>query len=494
MSSPALVPCPECRQPIEPAARVCPHCRRSVLVDVALQGAAADPRARYRAARELAALGEGVPPLSALQRCLAAGSGVVAAGVPRETGERAAAVVRASGANAVVRRAGAPAPAVASEPRGVSWLLWLLAGVAVIAFGAGAASFMRRSEPVRAGRAVREAVLSPAEVAARGLPATVALRCGKQTGSGFFVARDLVLTNAHVVCANDPRVSVRFNDGREEEGIVQATEPALDLAVVQAPGLRAAPLALGDAGSLRVGDRLTMIGSPLGLEFSVHQCGVSNLDRNDLGLALVQIDAAVNPGNSGGPLLDAQGRVVAVVTMKVKRGEGIGLAVPINYSYSGATPLVPGHPGADSPGFAVMRARADQASQEEAAKLAATGQRPGLVGALATGDAIGAHIVWPSATRPFQTAFKFALVRGEERICSLTGEAGEWQKLETRDRGSVLPPRGKAWLESHGFASDLYHSVATIRFGDCPGDKLDGPVDLVMEDADEDASRVRFGG
>ena len=154
----------------------------------------------------------------------------------------------------------------------------------------------------------------------------------------------------------------------------------------------------------------------------------------------MQIDAAVNPGNSGGPLLDAEGRVVGIVTLKMSRGEGIGLAVPINYAYSGPKPLLPGHAGPDSVGFAAMRARADGASQSEAAKLAASGQRPGLVGALVRGNAIGAHLVWPSATPPFQKSFRFELVSGAEHICSLTGEVEQWQKVETRDRESVSAP------------------------------------------------------
>jgi hypothetical protein len=255
-------PCPECRQLIELAARVCPHCRRSVLADVVLQGALADARTRYRVARALATLGDGVPPLAALQARLAAGTGILAAGVARDVAERAGAFVREGGAAALVRgagEAGGQAP-LGGNDSGRS-LAWIVAGVAVIAFGAGAALVMRRPEPASRRRAESATALSPAEVAARGLPATVALKCGQQSGSGFFVAQDLVLTNAHVVCAGEPRVTVRFSDGREEPGTVEANDPALDLAVVRCAGLRAAPLPLGDAGSLRVGDSLTMIGS-----------------------------------------------------------------------------------------------------------------------------------------------------------------------------------------------------------------------------------------
>ncbi len=235
-----------------------------------------------------------------------------------------------------------------------------------------------------------------------------------------------------------------------------------------------------------------MIGSPLGLDFSVHSCGVSNLSRHDMGVAYVQIDAAVNPGNSGGPLIDDRGRVVGVVTLKMASGEGIGLAVPINYAYGGSNPLVPGHAGSDTPGFAAMRGRADAASEQAADVLAATGQRPGLVGGVVRGDTILAHIVWPSASSPMQRSFRFALMRGDTSLCSMDGEVAQWEKLERDDRSSVLDPRVKSWLERNGFASDLYGGSAVLDWSDCADTELGGGVDLELEGADADASRIRF--
>src|SRR6185503_6369190 len=87
-----------------------------------------------------------------------------------------------------------------------------------------------------------------------------------------------------------------------------------------------ASLPLGDVEDVALGDRVMMIGSPMGLEFTVHEGLVSHLGRVAQGVAFIQLDAKVNPGNSGGPIIDEQGRVVGVVTLKQAQAEGIGLA------------------------------------------------------------------------------------------------------------------------------------------------------------------------
>lgn len=497
MDSQNVGPCPECRQPIDLEARVCPHCHRSTLADVVLEASLDDGRNRYRVSKALLALGEGVPTLTVLQKTLSAGQGTVAYGVSRAIAERAAEIVRDSGGQAVIRRAG---EFVEDEEEGGRPGLGRVGmSLAVLAALAAAAFFLLRGESPPGALeepspgAATAVELSPEQVAALGLPATVALECGEQLGSGFFVTSDLLVTNAHVLCPDTSSVTVRFSDGSEAEGTIKGVDEALDLAVVQAPGLRAEPLRLGDAGALSLGQRLTMIGSPLGLDFSVHECGVSNLDRHDLGLALLQIDAAANPGNSGGPLLDRTGRVVGVVTLKMAAGEGIALAVPINYAYSGPDALLEGYAERATGGFARMKARAENASNREVEKLQATGQRPGLVAAAVRGPDMLAQIIWPSASPPFVQSFNFVLVKGEERLCSMTGDVSEWKKLVSDGDGEVLPARGRLWLERHGFSADLYAGVAVMRWDHCPAEHIGGAVDLEMENADDDARRVRFG-
>lgn len=169
-------------------------------------------------------------------------------------------------------------------------------------------------------------------------PSVVAIAAGDRTGSGFVVdAHGHVVTNAHVV-GGDERVEVTIG-GRTMGARVRGVEPSVDVAVLSLDGgpVDAPPLAFGDAPSLRVGDPVVAIGSPFGLQGSLSTGVVSGLRRqidSPNGFAItgvIQTDAALNPGNSGGPLLDPSGRVVGVATQIATEGgrnEGIGFAVP----------------------------------------------------------------------------------------------------------------------------------------------------------------------
>ncbi len=146
----------------------------------------------------------------------------------------------------------------------------------------------------------------------------------------------LLLTNAHVVArARDGRAV--FADGTEVGVDVVGADPLSDLAVVRARGATPPPAELGDAASLRVGQLVVAVGNPLGLAGSVTAGVVSGLGRSlptrDGRTArvvedVIQTDAALNPGNSGGALADSSSRVVGINTAVA--GWGLGLAVPIN--------------------------------------------------------------------------------------------------------------------------------------------------------------------
>jgi S1-C subfamily serine protease len=161
------------------------------------------------------------------------------------------------------------------------------------------------------------------------------------TGSGFVVdEKGHILTNAHVV-ANSTDVRVSFSDHRTVTARVIGKDPDTDLAVLavstKGPVLR--PLELGDSSAVRVGDPTVAIGNPFGLERTLTTGVVSALQRRitaPSGFSIedvIQTDAALNPGNSGGPLLDATGRVIGV-NSQIATGEGssgsigIGFAVP----------------------------------------------------------------------------------------------------------------------------------------------------------------------
>src|SRR5919106_3624010 len=184
-------------------------------------------------------------------------------------------------------------------------------------------------------------------VAERLAASVASLRVQRQTrrgrvqtgaGSGVVLTHDgFILTSAHVVAGNGAAGSARFTDGRELQFTVEGRDPLSDLAVVRANGTELVPAQLGDAEELRVGQLVVAIGNPNGFEGSVTAGVVSALGRALPARAgrgvrvidnLIQTDAALNPGNSGGALADGRGRVIGVNTAVA--GIGLGLAVPIN--------------------------------------------------------------------------------------------------------------------------------------------------------------------
>jgi S1-C subfamily serine protease len=162
------------------------------------------------------------------------------------------------------------------------------------------------------------------------------------TGSGFVVdGQGHIVTAAHVI-DGATSIKVTFSDGVTRTATLAGRDDATDVAVlkVDPSGLTLHPLKLGSSAALGVGDPLVVIGSPFGYEESVSTGIVSGVDRtiqapNGYTVAhAIQTDAALNPGNSGGPILDSSGRVVGIAdqiaTGGTEQSSGVGFAVPID--------------------------------------------------------------------------------------------------------------------------------------------------------------------
>ena len=239
----------------------------------------------------------------------------------------------------------------------------LAAGLAavVVLLGVIAVLAVRLADPAP-GASAQAATPSPTPTASASLsvpgiyrrvaPSVVIVRTGHELGTGVVVANDGTILTANHVIAGGGTISVTFADGTTTSAAVVAADPKLDIATLTPARLPqvVVPATLG--GGASVGAPVVAIGNPLGLTDSVSAGVISGLGRTadtDHGTfsGLIQFDASVNPGSSGGPLLDARGLVIAiVVSLAAPDGKdafaGIGFAVPIGAALGGTTGKGPG--------------------------------------------------------------------------------------------------------------------------------------------------------
>ena len=178
----------------------------------------------------------------------------------------------------------------------------------------------------------------------KNIPSVVSISCtlprGGSTGTGVILTKDgYIVTNAHVV-EDAIQVTVLLSDNRSFEAVIVGADEVSDLAVLHIDAKDLTPAQFGDSSSLQVGEAVVAIGDPLGIEFrGTMTDGIISAINRDMTLegrtmTLIQTNAALNSGNSGGPLIDRHGMVIGINTMKIsafvdKAGvEGLGFAIP----------------------------------------------------------------------------------------------------------------------------------------------------------------------
>jgi S1-C subfamily serine protease len=168
-------------------------------------------------------------------------------------------------------------------------------------------------------------------IISKAVKSVVTVRTDRSLGSGFVVdERGYIVTNYHVI-AGAQKIAVATHDSRIIGAVLLSVDKTKDLALLKIDGSYPA-LPLADSDKLKVGNKVVAIGNPLGLSFTVTEGIVSGLDREGPnGLeAYIQTDVSLNPGNSGGPLIDTNGAVVGINNFKVGDAESLGFALESN--------------------------------------------------------------------------------------------------------------------------------------------------------------------
>lgn len=152
---------------------------------------------------------------------------------------------------------------------------------------------------------------------------------GNSYGSGFAIGKNCIVTNAHVIDDRDSIMIMSYDEEKYEAFVLGMSEDK-DIAVLAVNGASFPYLPVADMSGAKIGDDIYAIGAPKGMTYTLTKGSISAKDRMVSGKPYIQIDAAINAGNSGGPLLNDSGEVLGMNTMKMSDSEGIGLAIPID--------------------------------------------------------------------------------------------------------------------------------------------------------------------
>jgi putative serine protease PepD len=234
----------------------------------------------------------------------------------------------------------------------VALVVVALALVAVIAVLATRLEVASNASPAPTPRPTATASPSVSAIYQRVRPSVVIIRTGNALGSGVIVADDGTIVTANHVIAGATRIRVTFFDGSTTSAAVVSANPKTDVAVLSPASLPEVVVPASLGADADVGARVVAVGNPLGLADSVSAGVISGLDRtartaDGTYSGLIQFDASVNPGSSGGALLDGRGLVIGIVVSIANPAHedafaGIGFAVPIGAALSGGSSTGPG--------------------------------------------------------------------------------------------------------------------------------------------------------
>lgn len=472
-------PCPQCREPLDVALKVCGRCGVSVLIEVRLHGPVSEPRARFALARQLAELGL---PFSSLKSELEAPTPVLARGLSRAQAAKVGEVLAKAGVPFSLGASGPAAPAGGSSRSPA-----LVAGLSLLAIIVIAGAVVtRRRQPAPAQLPSPPAPVVVAEVAeptavidagavARARPtrsldqvvkSVVSLRCAASMGAGFFVSPSELLTNAHVLCPPGDVMKVVTPAGLEGTGEVVRRDDKLDLAMVRVIGLVGEPLEVEDATSVKLGEPLSAVGSPRGLDFTVHNGTLAFMGRRRLSTGFMQVDMSISPGNSGGPVVNAAGEVVGVMSLVMTNANGIALALPINYALEGVRPVWSEAPQRlRSEAWRSLLARIAKESETTASEARVQLSKPGLIKVgWIDQSRILAAVISPEEEASARR-LRFELRRADQVLCELFAtKTYKWE----RARLDRLDARVREWIEENRVAENLYGGIMELQWSSCP--------------------------
>jgi serine protease Do len=206
-------------------------------------------------------------------------------------------------------------------------------------------------------------ILSPADIAARALPAVVTIRTEQSLGTGFIVRADgWIATNLHVIVGGS-HVKVSLQGDRVLDVVdVLAASPEHDLALLRVEAHGLPTLALGNSDAMRPGDTIVAIGNPLGLEDTVSNGLVSARRKLEADVEVLQISAPIAPGSSGGPIFNDRGEVIGVATAILAEGQNLNFGMPARY----LIPMIRDPEPVPLPEFAKLMAQIREANAPKA--------------------------------------------------------------------------------------------------------------------------------